>query len=160
MANSRIDWNRFTHGSTDSYGDIDSLERIKVLDERNRKGSRFPDGFPGQFTPNWWALRKRYEVLLGRSRGGPFSGTDTVSTAEDRELSDVAKCASLGVETATADYEAMDPDTGLHVHLSPALRHVRDTDPKRFAAIETESLRLTALGRRRIVPAEILKRAP
>jgi len=160
MARPRIDWDRFTHGATDTYTDIDSLERIKVADERNRKGSRFPEGFPALFTPNWWSLRKRYETLLGRNHDGPFILATVDSTAEDRELSDMAKCASLGVESAVAEYEAIDPDTGLHVHLSSALHTVRDTDPRRFAAIEAEALRLNTLGRRRIAPGEPLKRAP
>lgn len=160
MAKTRIDWDRFTHGSTDSYGDIDSLERIKVADERNRKGSRFPEGFPGQFTPNWWSLRKRYETLLSRGQGGGFGAFPPPHAADERELSDVAKCASLGVESAVAEYEAIDPDNGMHVHLSPALRYVRDNDPVRFAAIEAEALRVNALGRRRIVPGDLLKRTP
>ena len=158
MAKTRIDWDRFTHGATDTYTDIDSLERIKVADERNRKGSRFPEGFPALFTPNWWALRRRYETLLARSQCAPFSTQQPDSTPEARDLSDMAKCASLGVESAVAEYEAIDPDTGLHVHLSGALRTVRDTDPKRFAAIESEALRLTQLGRRQVAPVELLKR--
>jgi hypothetical protein len=151
MAN-RINWERFTNGSTDSYGDIDSLERIRLGDERYRKDSRFPDGFPGQFTPNWWALRQRYETLLAR---GPQGKT----TREGRDLSDVAKCASLGVESAVDDYEALDPSTGLHVHLSWALQVMRDTDPQRFEAVMAESKRLTALGRRRVDVRHLLRTA-
>lgn len=160
MHKSRIDWTRFTHGATDNYGDIDSIERIKLPDERFRKESRFPQGYPGQFTPNWWALRKRYETLLARGRRELFAGPAPKVEPEAIELSDVAKCASLGVESADNEYAAIDPATGMHVHLSSALRTMRDTDPERFAAVVAETRRMNSLGRRRIAPAEALKRMP
>lgn len=146
-----LDWPRFMEGSTDNYGDIDSLEQIKLADPRFRKDSRFPEGFPATFSPNWYSLRKRYETILARtgSKG---------ATAAETDLSDVAKCASLGVESAIREYGAINPATGQHVHLSAAMRAMRDTDPERFAEVVAETKRLNALGRRRISPVDALKR--
>jgi hypothetical protein len=154
-----LDWNRFMEGSTDNYGDIESLEQIKLADPRFRKDSRFPEGYPAVFLPNWYALRKRYEAIL--SRGGDDGGFGMVKVPvcpEERDLSDVAKCAALGIESATREYGAIDRATGQHVHLSPAMRTMRDTDPQRFAAVVAETKRLNSLGARRIAPADAIKR--
>jgi hypothetical protein len=139
-----IDWARLTQGATDTYTDIDSLEQIRLVDERNRRGSRFPEGFPALYSPNWWALRRRYEELLGRrqrlARGGERW------SSEDYSLSQIAKQVSLGDEPATAEYERINPRTGLHAFESTELRKLRGADPGRFEVISAEAQRLNAIG--------------
>jgi hypothetical protein len=153
-----LDWNRFTEGSTETYGDLDSLEQIKLVDPRFRQDSRFPKGYPASYSPNWYVLRRQYELILSRSGSDGGFGPSAPPTPEELNLSDVAKCASLGVESAVREYGAIDPSTGQHVHLSAAMREMREKYPERFAAVVAETKRLNALGRRRVIPAEALKR--
>jgi hypothetical protein len=84
--------------STQKFGDITSLEQI------NRKpGSRFEKGYPGQGTPEWWALRMQYEeILLGNIRKDR-KASNHVSTVNEPEA-EAAKWAALGNETADRDY--------------------------------------------------------
>lgn len=105
-----IDWERVTQGATDTYTDLDSLEQIRLTDERNRRGSRFPDGFPGLYSPNWWALHKRYEELLGRKQKALRAGHRWSNEAY--RLAEIARQVALGDEHATAEYERIDPQTG------------------------------------------------
>lgn len=126
------------------YSHITSLDQIKPP-------------YPEQFTADWWALRKRVMELIAarqaRLRGGEKC------TQEERELSDCATGVSEGDEAATSKYEAIDPETGLHVRLSPALRHLRDHDPARFVAISNEAKRLQGLGRPKVI-THLAKRFP
>jgi hypothetical protein len=76
--------------ATENYARLDSLESIKPP-------------YPANGTPNWWALRKRYEeLLLGRIRKdrGWSNHKSTINEPE----AEAAKWAALGNETADRDY--------------------------------------------------------
>lgn len=147
------EWEYLTQGATDTYRDIDSLGNIRQpsVEERRLKSCRFPDGFPARGTPNWWALRRRYEELLARDQRRARAG-DTWA-ADDRELAEVCKTIPLesdgGEEVGPAQrrYEAINPQTGLHRMLSPALRMLRERNPAAFERISAEAKRLQSLGR-------------
>lgn len=106
--------------------------------------------YPERFTTEWWALRKRTLELIGQ-RQARLRGSDRPSRAE-LEFSTICTGTSLDDELSTQSYEQLDPATGLHVHLSPALRAMREKDPERFAALTAEARRLQAMGRPRSVP--------
>ena len=81
--------------ATEDYSRIDSLEAIRPP-------------YPGQGTPNWWALRARYEELLmarirkARSGGG-------IKNYVNEAQAEAAKWAALGNEQADADYKGFVP---------------------------------------------------
>jgi hypothetical protein len=81
--------------ATEDYSRIDSLEAIKPP-------------FPAQGSPNWWALRLRYEELLftkiRRQRSDSVIPV-RVNTAE----AEAAKWAALGNEQADKDYQSFVP---------------------------------------------------
>jgi hypothetical protein len=81
--------------ATENYAKFDSLESIRPP-------------YPASGTPNWWALRKRYEeLLLGRIRkernASAFKGRMNEPEAE------AAKWAAIGNETADRDYQQFAP---------------------------------------------------
>lgn len=84
--------------SKDAFSDITSLEQI------NRKHPRFEKGYPGAGSPEWWALRLRYEGLLmaeiRKSRSGSLK-----TTPIDPARATAAKWAALGNEQADVDYQ-------------------------------------------------------
>jgi len=90
--------------ATENYDRIDSLESIRPP-------------YPANGTPNWWALRRKYEeLLLGRIRkernASNFKGRMNEPEA------DAAKWAALGNEVANRDYQLFAPiDTS-----APAVR--------------------------------------
>jgi hypothetical protein len=85
------------------YSDITSLEQIN----RKEKG-RFERGYPGAWTPEWCALRLRYEeILLGDIRKAR-KASKHVSTVNEPEA-EAAKWAALGNETADRDYQQFAP---------------------------------------------------
>jgi hypothetical protein len=81
--------------ATEDYSRLDSLDQIKPP-------------YPAQGTPNWWALRAKYEELLfvrirkARSGGGI---KNRVNNAE----AEAAKWAALGNEQADKDYQSFVP---------------------------------------------------
>lgn len=86
------------------FSDIDSLDAIN-----RRKGSRFENGYPANGTPEWWALRYRYEQLLKASIRKLRSGTHIKAGDTPEDEADAAKWAALGNEQADADYRAFVP---------------------------------------------------
>lgn len=131
MAN-RPDWERLTEGATESYATLDSLASIRPP-------------YPASGSPNWYALRRRYEELLAirQAKLGTRWDRDSV------ELSDISNLTALGFEPAEARYQHANPETGLPLLESKALRTMRENDPPRYAALVAEARRLVALGRPR-----------
>lgn len=88
--------------ATENYSSIDSIDR-------------FRPPFPAQGTPNWWAMRQRYEeLLLARVRrdrnGARLAGPSTASKVAGADLNheahaNSAKWAALGNEDADVDYQ-------------------------------------------------------
>lgn len=78
--------------ATEDYSKFDSLDQIKPP-------------YPASGTPNWWALRLRYEqLLLGRIRKDR-KGADIPNADE----CNCAKWAALGNEEADEKYKAYVP---------------------------------------------------
>ena len=71
---------------------------------------------------------------------------------EDHELGKVAAMVALGSEAATRRYEEINPETGLHVLESDAVRTMRCNDPERYERLCTETLKLQAIGKPRRLP--------
>ena len=85
------DWSRLTHGATETYQQYESVDQIRPP-------------YPATGSPNWWALRKRYEeLLLGRIRK-QRSGDVVQLPLNNRECI-AAKWAALGNEAADAEYQ-------------------------------------------------------
>ena len=81
------------------FSEIESLEQIS-----RRERAMFERGYPASATPEWWALRKRYEeILLGKIRK---ERKDSKSPSRVNEPeAEAAKWCALGNETAQRDYE-------------------------------------------------------
>ena len=105
--------------SREDYSDVHSLDSIS-----RGPRTRFEGGYPAQGTPEWWALRQRYEELLmakiRRDRAG-----SPIRTQHDRDREyEAAKWASLGNEDADREYQSHAhqpgrPDwLGLHARLA------------------------------------------
>lgn len=84
--------------ATEDYSRIDSIEAINSRDLK----------YPAYGTPNWWALRARYETLLAarlRNERRDPRGRESKFSPEDERHYVAAKWCALGNEQATADYE-------------------------------------------------------
>ena len=90
--------------ATENYDRIDSLESIRPP-------------YPANGTPNWWALRRKYEeLLLGRIRKERKASAFKSRINEPEATA--AKWAALGNEVADRDYQLFAPvDTS-----APAVR--------------------------------------
>ena len=89
--------------ATEDYSSLDSLQQIS----RDR-GSRFEKGYPAHGSPNWWALRIRYEqLLLGKVR--KERAASKLRCDEKLDEWDAAKWAALGNEQADRDYQGFVP---------------------------------------------------
>jgi hypothetical protein len=77
-----------------SYAHLESLEQI------NRRDMEYP----GSGTPEWWALRLRYEELLARSIRKLW-GKDLAKRGVDPLRATAAKWTELGNEDAQRNYE-------------------------------------------------------
>ena len=92
--------------ATESYAKHDSLETIRPP-------------YPAHGTPNWWALRQRYEELLFARIRKDRNASAHKSTINEPEA-EAAKWAALGNETADRDYcefakvDTMAPDVRKH----------------------------------------------
>lgn len=81
--------------ATENYAKFDSLESIRPP-------------YPAHGTPNWWALRAKYEeLLLGRIRK-ERKASNMPSNVNEPEAT-AAKWAALGNETADRDYQQFAP---------------------------------------------------
>ena len=78
--------------ATEDYSRIDSLDQIKPP-------------YPAQGTPNWWALRFRYEQLLTSRIRKDRANSVIPSRVNDREAV-AAKWAALGNEQGDAEYQS------------------------------------------------------
>jgi hypothetical protein len=76
--------------ATENYAKLDSLESIRAP-------------YPAHGSPNWWALRQRYEELLFARIRKERNASNHKSTINEPEA-EAAKWASLGNETAGRDY--------------------------------------------------------
>jgi hypothetical protein len=86
--------------STEDYSTITSLDQIN-----RQPKSRFERGYPGQGTAEWWALRLRYEDLLGAKLRRERSESKLQPTFNEAEAV-AAKWSALGNETADRDYQS------------------------------------------------------
>lgn len=81
--------------ATESYERLDSLESIRPP-------------YPANGTPNWWALRRKYEeLLLGRIR--KERNASAFKSRINEPEATAAKWAALGNETADRDYQQFAP---------------------------------------------------
>lgn len=78
--------------ATEDFSRIESLEQIKPP-------------YPGQGTPNWWALRLRYEEILTKRLRKDRNG-EVSPKSEEWEC---AKWAALGNEDADRRYQKFVP---------------------------------------------------
>ena len=86
-------WDSLMHGATETYAHIESAEQIKPP-------------YPAQGSPNWWALRKRYEeLLLGRIRKQRAAATIRLPINDAECVA--AKWAALGNEEADREYQRL-----------------------------------------------------
>jgi hypothetical protein len=76
--------------ATENYAKHDSLESIRPP-------------YPAHGTPNWWALRQRYEDLLFARIRKDRNASNHKSTINQPEA-EAAKWSALGNETADRDY--------------------------------------------------------
>ena len=86
--------------STEDYSTVTSLDQIN-----RQPKSRFEKGYPGQGTPEWWALRLRYEELLNAKLRRERSQSSMKPSFNEAEAI-AAKWAALGNETADKDYQS------------------------------------------------------
>lgn len=117
-------------------------------DEQYESPADIKPPYPERFTAEWWALRKRVLELIGRQQARMRDGEKL--PAELVGLAVSAFGAAIEDEQSTREYEALDPEIGLHRQLSPALLTLREKDPARFAAIAAESRRFQSLGHREL----------
>jgi len=88
--------------ATEDYSKIDSIDQIRPP-------------YPAHGTPNWWALRRRYEqLLLARVRrerkDAPLAGPTALAKVVGADFDQDRHCraatwASLGNERAVVDYQ-------------------------------------------------------
>jgi hypothetical protein len=79
-------------GATEDYSRIDALEQIRPP-------------YPAHGSPNWWALRLRYEMLLAERLNRLRRGSD-MKTAFNIPEAIAAKWAAIGHEAADRDYQS------------------------------------------------------
>jgi hypothetical protein len=85
--------------SAEDYSSITSLEQIN-----RQPKSRFERGYPGQGSPEWWALREKYEaILVAKVRRERAESRMKFLHNDAEELA--AKWAAMGNETADKDYQ-------------------------------------------------------
>ena len=85
------------------FSEVGSLEQIS-----RREKAMFEKGYPASGTPEWWALRKRYEeLLLGQIRKERNAGK--FPSRVNNPEAEAAKWCALGNETAQKDYEDFAP---------------------------------------------------
>ena len=77
--------------ATENYDHLESLEQIRPP-------------FPSHGSPNWWALRLRYEQLL-ESRMRRLRNGSTIKFPDTAAMDEAAKWTALGNEHAQAIYE-------------------------------------------------------
>jgi hypothetical protein len=85
--------------SKQDFSDIGSLDMIS-----RRPKTRFEAGYPANGTPEWWALRKRYEELLFSKIRAERAASHMPCRVNEPEA-EAAKWAALGNETADRDYQ-------------------------------------------------------
>ena len=92
------------------YPDMRDLARHATEDySRVESIEAFRPPYPGQGTPNWWAMRLRYEQLLMAKIRKSRAGTQIKSKPINEAELDAAKWAALGNEQANADYQGFVP---------------------------------------------------
>jgi hypothetical protein len=84
------DMREMARGATESYDRIDALDQIKPP-------------YPAQGSPNWWALRMRYEQLL-MAKIRRHRADNHLNLPLNAPEAEAAKWAALGNETADRDY--------------------------------------------------------
>lgn len=88
-----LDMREMARGATETYRHIDSLEGIRPP-------------YPARGTPNWWALRIRYEELLF-SKIRRQRAESKLALPEKPDQANAAKWSALGNEAADADYQRL-----------------------------------------------------
>lgn len=86
------DMRELARHATEDYSRIDSLDQIKPP-------------YPAQGTPNWWALRLRYEQLL-MARIRRDRANSAIPCRVNEGEATAAKWAALGNEQADSDYQS------------------------------------------------------
>jgi len=86
--------------SREDFSTVGSLDMIS-----RRPKTRFETGFPASGSPEWWALRKRYEELLF-TEVRRLRASSCIPCKINHSEAEAARWAALGNEAADRDYQS------------------------------------------------------